>query len=85
MIPPDALLRSQQAASQCDFMLVIGTSAVVQPAAHMPVLAHNSGAVIVEINPESTPLTGYISHHILLGQAGTLMNQLINEVNQIMR
>ncbi len=85
MIPPDSLLRSQQAASQCDFMLVIGTSAVVQPAAHMPVLAHNSGAVIVEINPESTPLTGYISHHILLGQAGTLMNQLIDEVNQIMR
>ncbi len=84
MIPSAALLRSHQAVSQCDLMLVIGTSAVVQPAAHMPVIARNTGATIVEINPESTPLTGYISHYILLGQAGNIMDRLMDEVKRIL-
>jgi NAD-dependent deacetylase len=33
-------------------MLVIGTSAVVQPAASLPYLAKQNGAVVIEINPE---------------------------------
>ncbi len=41
----------------CEVMLVIGTSAVVQPAASLPLLAKNKGAKIIEVNPEETPLT----------------------------
>jgi NAD-dependent deacetylase len=33
-------------------MLVIGTSAVVQPAASLPYLAKQNGSVVIEINPE---------------------------------
>jgi NAD-dependent deacetylase len=42
----------------CDLLFVIGTSAVVYPAASLAPLARESGARIVEINPDETPLSG---------------------------
>jgi NAD-dependent deacetylase len=77
MIPPDDLARSQQAASRCDAMLVIGTSAVVQPASYMPVIAKENGAVIIEINPERTPLTGHISDYLIKGKAGNIISDIL--------
>jgi len=83
MIPQDALWRSRQIASDCDLMLVVGTSAVVQPAALMPVVAKESGAKVVEINPERTPLTDEISDYLIMGAAGDVMNQIIEKLEQI--
>jgi NAD-dependent deacetylase len=80
IIPVEIMWRSRQAASNCDIMLVVGTSANVQPAAYMPVIAKKSGAKIIEINTETTPLTGHISDYILLGKAGEIMNLLITEI-----
>lgn len=79
-IPPMALQRSQQLAMRCDLMLVVGTSAVVHPAAYMPVIARDAGAVIIEINPERTPLTGTISDYLIKGGAGQVMNALMSEL-----
>jgi NAD-dependent deacetylase len=79
MIPQEAHWRSHQVATDCDVMLVIGTSAVVQPAALMPVVAKKSGAKIIEINPESTLLTGDISDYLIKGPAGDVMNGIIEE------
>ncbi len=83
MIPQEALWRSRQVATDCDVMLVIGTSAVVQPAALMPVVAKESGAKIIEINPESTLLTGDISDYLIKGPAGDVMNGIIEELQKI--
>jgi NAD-dependent deacetylase len=77
MIPPVALWRSQEAAARCDVMLVVGTSAVVQPAASMPVIAKEAGAVVIEINPEPTALTGRVSDYLILGKAGDVMNRIV--------
>ena len=82
MIPPRALERSRQAASGCDLMLVVGTSAIVQPAAYMPVIAREAGAKIIEINPERTPLTGHISSYLVRGKAGQVMNEILAEVEK---
>ena len=41
----------------CDVLLVVGTSAVVYPAAALPRIARQGGALVVEINIEDTPLT----------------------------
>lgn len=46
------------AARAAEACLVVGTSAVVQPAASLAVLAARSGAALVEVNPGSTPLSG---------------------------
>ena len=77
MIPSDAMWRSRQAATNCDLMLVVGTSAVVHPAAMMPVIAKNAGAKIVEINPERTALTNEISDYLIMGKAGEVMNRIV--------
>jgi NAD-dependent deacetylase len=81
MIPPQLLWRSEQAASDCDVMLVIGTSGVVQPAAMMPVIAKESGATIIEINAESTPLTDTISHIFLEGSAAKIIPRILEEMD----
>jgi NAD-dependent deacetylase len=77
LIPPVALWRSQEAAARCDVMLVVGTSAEVQPAASMPVIARQSGAIVIEINPEPSPLTGMISSYLIRGKAAEVMNRII--------
>lgn len=79
-IPPRALMRSQQAASDCAVMLVVGTSAVVQPAASIPVLAKQSGALVVEINPERTPLTDLVTDEFLEGKAGEVLPRILDAV-----
>ena len=79
-IPHDTMLRSNKAVEKCDVMLVIGTSAVVDPASYMPIIAKNSGAKIIEINPETTPLTETISDYIIKGKAGNIMSKLIKAI-----
>ena len=83
VIPDDAMWRSKQAATDCDLMLVIGTSAVVQPASMMPVIAKNKGAKIVEINPERTPLTHEISDYLIMGKAGVVMNRIMEAMEKV--
>jgi NAD-dependent deacetylase len=83
MISPDHLSRSRQAALNCDVMLVVGTSAMVQPAAYMPVIAKRSGARIIEINAERTPLTRDVSDLLLLGKAGEVIDRLMTEIEKL--
>jgi NAD-dependent deacetylase len=82
-IPAEALWRSRQAATDCDLMLVVGTSAVVQPAAMIPIIAKENGAKIVEINPERTPLTVEVSDYLIMGEAGEVMNQILAAMEMI--
>ena len=80
LIPQEAHWRSQQVATDCDVMLVIGTSAIVHPAALMPVIAKESGAKVIEINPERTPLTDDISDYLIRGTAGDVMNRIVADL-----
>jgi NAD-dependent deacetylase len=63
-LPSQALDAAFAAAQRCQVMLVIGTSAVVQPAASLPVVALQRGAYVVEINPQSTPLSEVVDQAI---------------------
>lgn len=80
MIPEDAMWRSQKEASECDVMIVIGTSALVQPASHIPLIAKQSGATIIEINPEPTPFTENITDYLLPGKAAKTVENLVKTV-----
>lgn len=82
LIPPQHLNRAQLVASQCDIMLVIGTSAVVQPAAYIPVISKQAGARVIEINPEPTPLTSMISDYLITGKAGEVTQAIIAELEK---
>ena len=82
-IPPMDLDRSQIAAASCDLMLVVGCSAVVQPAAFMPVIARQSGATVIEINPEPTPLTDTTSILRVPEKAGKAMQAIVAAVERL--
>lgn len=51
-LPVGAYRRAQHAARNTDLMLVVGTSAEVEPAASLPAAARRHGATVWEINPE---------------------------------
>lgn len=75
-LPTDAIRRAYDAVESCDVMLVVGTSALVQPAASLPMIGKAHGAYLVEVNLEPTPLSGFAdeSHQ---GKAGELLPQLL--------
>ena len=58
-LPTDILEAAFAVTAICDVVLVIGTSALVQPAASLPLIAKENGAALVEINPQPTPLSDY--------------------------
>jgi NAD-dependent deacetylase len=58
-LPSDVLEAAFAASAACDLMLVVGTSALVQPAASLPLIAKQNGAALVEINPQPTPLSDH--------------------------
>ena len=48
----------------CDVFFAIGTPAMVQPAASLPVAAINQNIMTVEVNPDTTPLTPHADVHL---------------------
>ncbi len=44
-------------ASSCDTMIVVGTSLAVSPANLLPVYAKQNGAILIEVNPDETPMS----------------------------
>lgn len=57
-LPEEPWQRSVEATVAADVLVVVGTSAIVYPAASLPELALARGATVVEVNPEPTPLSG---------------------------
>jgi len=74
-LDPEILSRAAETSSRCQVMLVIGTSALVQPAASLPLAASENGAVVIEINPSSTPITPY-ADITLRGKAGEILPRI---------
>jgi len=75
MLPPGAFERAAEAAQRCDVCFIVGTSAVVYPAASIPEIARANGAYLVEVNPERTPLSN-MCDEILTGKAGEILPML---------
>ena len=74
---PDGMMKeAEHAASSAQVFLVIGTSAVVVPAASLVPYAKKAGAKVVEINTEETAATAIVDC-ALRGPAGELLPQLV--------
>jgi NAD-dependent deacetylase len=76
-LPTVALDAAFAAARACDVMLVVGTSAAVYPVAHLPGVAKEHGARVIEINLEETPLTPLVDESIR-GRAAEILPALLN-------
>ena len=75
------ILDANLAVEDCDVILVIGTSAIVYPAAGFPLLAKQRGAKVIEINIEPTPVTEYADLS-LFGTAEEVLPALVVELKR---
>lgn len=75
-LPADAWLAAREAASQCDLFLSIGTSAMVYPAAELPLRASRAGATVVQVNLQATPLDAHADFN-LRGAAAQVLPRLL--------
>jgi len=80
-LSPTILQKSIQLSSECNVMFVVGTSAVVQPAASLPFEASEAGAKIVEINLDPTPLSLYADFSIR-GKSGEILPLIDEELKK---
>jgi len=81
MLPEKEWGASVRAAEGADVFMAIGTSAVVYPAASLPLIAKRAGAYVVEINPEPTPLTP-AADEFLQGPSGVLLPLLADAMDE---
>jgi NAD-dependent deacetylase len=76
LLPDAAIAPAMAAAADCDLFLSVGTSGVVEPAASLPVMAKQGGAFVIEVNPQSTPLSA-LADLSIRGAAGVVLPQLV--------
>jgi len=79
-LDPDMIQKAVEASKNCELMLIVGTSGVVQPAASLAYQAKAGGAVVAEINIEQTPQSGHMDF-VLTGKAGEILPILVEDLN----
>ena len=76
MIPEDAAAEAHALLERAETLLVVGTSAEVQPFSELPPQCKRAGKRIVEINVRSSALTNRYTDAFLQGPAGTMLPEL---------
>ena len=82
MLPDDVWEAAQIAASECDVLLVVGTSAVVHPAASLIPIAQRTrspGATVIEVNLTKTEAS-HLADIGLYGPAGEVLPRLVEKL-----
>ena len=75
-IPESALLGIDKAMRGCDLFFVIGTSAVVYPAASFAMIAKQNGAKVVQVNLEKNHLSGSLDYEFY-GKSGEILPKIL--------
>jgi NAD-dependent deacetylase len=81
-LDPDVINEAERWAIESDVCLVVGSTLVVYPAAMIPEAAKASGAALVIVNREPTPLDG-IADEVVLGEAGPTLTDLVGRVERL--
>ena len=74
-MPQDTMMRAMRQSAECNLFIVLGSSLQVYPAANLPQIAKHSGAELVILNRDSTPLDD-IADLSIHGEIGPLMQQI---------
>ncbi|HON07421.1 MAG TPA: NAD-dependent deacylase [Verrucomicrobiota bacterium] len=79
LLDPENIASSEEVTRRCDVFFSIGTSSVVYPAAGLIIIAKESGATIVEINPEETEKS-YLADYIFREKSGVVLPRIVEEL-----
>ena len=74
-LPLATLEEAIKVTNECDLFLAIGSSLVVQPAASLPMIAKEKGALLVIINKDPTPLDS-IADIVFHSSASEILNKI---------
>lgn len=80
-LPAEALAQAGTHARTADVILSIGTSSLVHPAASLPLVGLQAGALLIEVNPEPTPLSAE-AHFRIRQTAGKALPLLMERLGQ---
>jgi NAD-dependent deacetylase len=75
-LPEAALQRALDLAADCDVVIAVGTSGVVYPAAMVPVMAHETGAAVIDVNPDEDAIASF-ADWFLRGPGGEVLPRLV--------
>jgi NAD-dependent deacetylase len=81
-IPREFLATCQREAERADCCLIVGTSAVVYPAAAFPELVFQNGGSLIDANTDDNPFTPHATA-VLRGRAGDLLPLVVAQVERI--
>lgn len=81
-LPVDQFQSSEKAARNCDIFFIVGTSAVVYPAASLVGLAKSNGAFLVEVNIEETEASS-IADVSLFGESGKVLPLIVERLRLV--
>ena len=79
-IPPSVIDACFRETAVCDCMIVCGTSATVFPAASFPRMVKDNGGVVIEANPNPTPLSD-MADVVLRGPTGELLPEVVKRLS----
>jgi NAD-dependent deacetylase len=80
-MPVQAIQEAFALARSADVMLVVGSSLVVHPAADIPLTAVRSGATLIIVNAEPTPLDS-LAKVVIHGRSGEVLPELVNFLDE---
>ena len=81
VLPQEAIDAAMSAARHCDFCFSVGTTSLVHPAASLPLIALESGAPLVEVNPQETPLSPH-AEQCFRGSASDVLTALTAQLRE---
>jgi len=76
---PQVLRLAFEEAENCDFLLAVGSSLVVHPAADIPRIAKQRGAALAIINKQKTPLDT-IADYVINDEAGKILPRIVQSL-----
>ncbi|MEN8246810.1 MAG: Sir2 family NAD-dependent protein deacetylase [Thermodesulfobacteriota bacterium] len=81
-MPMDKVNRALELSQKSDFFMVIGSTLVVQPAAHMPVYAKQNGAFLAIVNLSETPCDT-MSDVLIQEKAGDALQAIYQKAREL--
>jgi NAD-dependent deacetylase len=80
-MPVEAVEQATALSHTSDFFLVVGSTLLVQPAAHMPVYAKQNNAFLAIVNLSDTPCDN-MCDALIRDKAGNVLQRIVREVEE---
>eukprot|EP00123_Amoebidium_parasiticum_P014809 comp22653_c0_seq1/m.34926 comp22653_c0_seq1/g.34926 ORF comp22653_c0_seq1/g.34926 comp22653_c0_seq1/m.34926 type:complete len:313 (-) comp22653_c0_seq1:338-1276(-) len=82
-LPGGAIKEAATNAEKATLIIVIGTSARVKPASHLPKIVSQKDGAVIELNRERTGLTNHVTDVFVEGKAGEILPLVVEEVKRL--